>query len=913
MPNNLGLAGSQAQKQVRFAPIFTSRFFSGLWTNRSPLRDATTSRIVEKFYGQAGDALIAGNNVEISTKLTMVRRPGHTELDSNTYTSPDRFYEFKLFNASTEKILLMIDQANTLYSWYGGVKTAIFTKSAGAGQTYMQSIGNSLYFGDGVDNKKYLQTLFTWTASTALGNAKYPFFNTFWIDAAGNIQQLVGTHFPISEITISAPTSTQSPVVTVTSTVTLAGLINIGDTLTFPDTMTLWQFEGQQATVLSISGLSMIVSYPLNYLLPGLPITDIESINGSVFNGGNPVTGVTIPVNDSGTGASANVNTINGGPSVLVDTDNGNYYIDNSAIWYNHGSPIENWGIDNTNNAPLLPALNGHNPLGYTGATLAFWVEGATVPASQAIVDQFNNIQFTTAGGTSQLAAPNFSQILGQTTTDGSVTWVCVWTSALSPQNGGYIYCVGLVNSLDNTVSNVCPLSLPTGNFIGLQGIFIPPGAGLPIIGAGSTPLDTQADYVAIFRTTDGQASPFLIPGNGTTWTTSLKEYMVQGYLDTTQDTQLNNLISAPINLENTPPAFGAINLTLHLGSIWYSIGNVVYWTSGAFTPVGNGVNGTNPLNFDELPSLVTRLVPVAAGMLVFTVSDIFLIGGSNTAQSPIQPALAILPGIGLSSYNALDLNGSLIGLFTTDNQFLILDPSAGTTYAGMPIGDQLLLNNGNPGQNWNPANVYVAWHVQGMDQGWYVCDGEFGWYKLIATPSPEGPGYTWAPFATIVGGANCVQSVEITPGLHRLLVGPTGTGPILERNLSVWTDNGTPYPANATIGSAVLAQPGQIAEVAFITTDSIRIGTPLYLGLLINEALPYYKGPIDYIKDWEADPPNFPESQSFYAQRFYLANMNDEIPAMRHLQMQVVFSPYDTVQNELNTLTIFGSYSQEL
>ena len=120
MPNNLGLAGSQAQKQVRFAPIFTSRFFSGLWTNRSPLRDATTSRIVEKFYGQAGDALIAGNNVEISTKLTMVRRPGHTELDSNTYTSPDRFYEFKLFNASTEKILLMIDQANTLYSWYGG-------------------------------------------------------------------------------------------------------------------------------------------------------------------------------------------------------------------------------------------------------------------------------------------------------------------------------------------------------------------------------------------------------------------------------------------------------------------------------------------------------------------------------------------------------------------------------------------------------------------------------------------------------------------------------------------------------------------------------------------------------------------------------------------------------------------------
>ena len=914
MPNNLGLAGATAQKQVRFSALFTSRFFSGLWTNRSPLRDATTSRIVEKFYGQAGDALIAGSNVEISTKLTMVRRPGNSLFDSNTYTSPKRFYEFKLFNASTEQILIMIDQANTLYSWFGGVKTTVFSKSTGAGQSFMQSVGNTMYFGDGLDNKKYLQTLFTWTASTAVGNDKYPFFNTFWIDAAGNIQQLVGTHFPISEITISAPTATQSPIVTVTSTLPLTNLINLGDTLTFPDSMALPAFRGQQATVLSISGYSVIVSYPINWLLPGLPITDFEFINGSIFNGGNPTTGLTIPVNDTVSGFDSNVNTINGGPSVLVNTQIGNYYIDNGAIWFNHQAPVENWGIDNTNNAPVIPILNGYNPLGYSGQTLAFWSAGALIGAADAIVDQNNNIQFSTAGGTTGLVRPNFSQILGQSTYgDGSVTWICVWISALSPVNGGYKYCVGLVNTLDQTVSNVSSLSLPTGNFIGSTGYFIQSGAGLPVATVVKSEVDTQTDYVAIFRTTDGQSSPFLIPGNGTTWTISLKEYMENGYLDTAQDSQLNNLISAPINLENTPPAIGAINLVLHLGSIWYSIGNVVYWTSGALTPVGNGVNGTNPLNFDELPSLVKRLVPVAAGMVVFTVSDVFLIAGSNTASSPIQPALPILPGVGLLSYNALDLNGALIGLFTTDNQFLILDPSAGTSYAGLPIGDQLLLNNGNPGQSWNPSTVYVAWHVQGMDQGWYLSDGVNGWYKLIATPSPEGPGYTWAPFATIVGGVNAVQSVEITPGVHRLLAGPTGTGPILERNLNIWTDNGTPYPANATVGSAVLAQPGQIAEVAFITTDSIRIGTPLYLGLLINEALPYYKGPIDYVKDWEIDPPGFPESQSFYGQRFYLANMNDEIPAMRHMQIEIVFSPYDTVQNELNTLTIYGSFSQEL
>ena len=70
MSNQLALAGAQPQKAPRFAPIFTSRFFSGIWTNRSPLRDATTSRLVEKWYGAAGDAMnailaAAGHNLRI--------------------------------------------------------------------------------------------------------------------------------------------------------------------------------------------------------------------------------------------------------------------------------------------------------------------------------------------------------------------------------------------------------------------------------------------------------------------------------------------------------------------------------------------------------------------------------------------------------------------------------------------------------------------------------------------------------------------------------------------------------------------------------------------------------------------------------------------------------------------------------
>ena len=929
MPNNLGLAGASAQKQTRFSSIFTSRFFSGLWTNRSPLRDATTSRIVEKFYGQAGDAIIAGTNVEVTTKLTLARRPGTTLYDAvNTYNNPDRFYEFKLFGPSAEQINIMIDQANELYSLFGGVRTSVFAKSAGAGQSFMQSVGNILYFGDGKDNKKWLQTLFTWTALTALGTPTTPFFTTYYYDFIGSIQQLVGTAFPITGTTLAAPSGSVGETLTISSSVALSALVQVGNTVTFPPTMSATWLQNQMATILSISGTSMVVEYPLPYM--ETPGTTTETVTGIVYNGGTPTTGITEPSSTGNTNHSATVNAVGGGVTFVTATS-GNLTIDGSAVWANRNNPVENWGLANVNNAPLIPIVEPNNftihypvattfdePPTYTTVTAGNPL-GTTIAAPNvlAVIDTNGNLQLATTAGTTGPGGQNpaWSTILGTTTNDGSVVWTLIYINTLIASNGGYDYWVALVNTLDNTVSNCSQVSLPTGNFTYNPGVFIPPGAGLPSNSSGQVSIDTQADYVAIFRSTDGQSTPFLIPNaSGILSTTiSLVEYLQSGFLDTTPDTGLNNLVSGAIVGENTPPVVGAINLTFHLGSIWYSIGNVVYWTSGPATPVGNGLNGTNPLNTDSMPSLVKRLVPTTSGMIVFTVSDIYIIPGNNTSSSPIQPALPLLPGIGLLSYNALDTNGALIGLFTTDNQFLILDPSSGTTYAGFPIGDQLLLNNGNPGQSWNPANVYVAWHVQGMDQAWYVCDGVNGWYRVIPTPSPEGPGYTWAPFAAITGGVNAVQSIEITPGVHRLLLGPTGVGYIQERNLNVFMDNGTAYPANATIGSAVLVQPGQVAEVAFITADAVKIGSPITLGILVDEALPYYTGPIDLLTDWVNDPPQLKPSRSFWSQRFYLSELEDETAAMRTCQIQVIFNPSDTVQNELLTLSVFGAFSQEL
>jgi hypothetical protein len=546
-----------------------------------------------------------------------------------------------------------------------------------------------------------------------------------------------------------------------------------------------------------------------------------------------------------------------------------------------------------------------------------------TLP-STIIVDKNSNEQTSYETGVSGTTQPVWQTTKFSLTADQApLQWICL--GSIPPVNNGtgqitatsaqgWLYWIALVNTVDQTVSNVGPVSLGTGPVIAGQ-ILIPAGAGIDL-----TTLDPQVDYVAIFRSTDGGAIPLLVPGLGNAiWTVPLTQYLQNGYIDTTPDTGLDELIQGAAAGENTPPPTGTVNLTYHLNRIWYSVGNTVWYTSGPTTPSGNG-NGTNPLNYSTVPSQVKRLVPTAIGMLVFTVSDIYIIAGNGTSSNPILPAVPYLTGIGLAGYNALDINGGLIGFYTTDKQFVIFNPSAGLDYAGFPIGDQLRLNNGTPGQSWNPDKVYVAWYTNGEDQAWFLGDGYNGWYKFIATPAPE-TGTSWSPFATINGGAGAIQAikaVEVSPGNHKLLIGPGSvTDQILTRDLDATTDsgttgsNGTTYPAYGIFGSYVLALPGQVAKVAFVTVKSVLTGSPAVLGLLLDEALPYFKGSLDIIKRWVNDPPELPPSKSFYSQRFYLSDDPDETAYCSDMQIMIQWPP-EAAQNELQTFTIWGAYEIE-
>src|SRR5947209_15986052 len=104
MANPLEQAGA-VRDPSKYAPIHTNRFFTGLWTHRSPLRDAATPFLYEKFYsGSRYDSLIGGLNCELSSRLTLRRRPGHSVYNSQTFPAIKRFYEFRQFSALTETI-----------------------------------------------------------------------------------------------------------------------------------------------------------------------------------------------------------------------------------------------------------------------------------------------------------------------------------------------------------------------------------------------------------------------------------------------------------------------------------------------------------------------------------------------------------------------------------------------------------------------------------------------------------------------------------------------------------------------------------------------------------------------------------------------------------------------------------------
>src|SRR5271166_4495194 len=112
MPSALEAAGA-TREPSEYATLSMDRAITGLWTQRSPLRDADVPYLLGKFYSASRfDSLIDGINREISAKLTTKRRAGSSVYNSNTFPAANSLYPYKRIVNGSEVLRLIYDGAD---------------------------------------------------------------------------------------------------------------------------------------------------------------------------------------------------------------------------------------------------------------------------------------------------------------------------------------------------------------------------------------------------------------------------------------------------------------------------------------------------------------------------------------------------------------------------------------------------------------------------------------------------------------------------------------------------------------------------------------------------------------------------------------------------------------------------------
>ena len=878
MANALQNAGALSDPS-NFAPLHTNRIFTGLWTNRSPLRDAATSDYQEHYGMGRQDSIWDGYNSEISPRLTLIRRAGSRVYNPNSIPPVKRFYSFNTFTLTDEVIRVMADTAAVVYdATYNpaapAAPKAIFTKSPGAGSTFFLSVGNTLYFTNGVDNKQWVYDPTTGTGVI------YDF----------------GINAPVN-----APVATQQPRPNPYPT-WLANMIHAAWVSSSPAT-TFWNYvviRGSDGNLHRWGHFAAAGDAAMNGTLGSAePNWASSSLDGTITwtnaGAGTWQSGFGYGVGDLVVGKISNPPgtpdqlfvSIHGGPS-------------------NNTGLAPNWGAAGSINMQIGDGTGGlvwQN----VGRVLA-WSDVATLKGQPSglsnsittnpnIVDPNGYLQTVFQMGTTNTSPPaQFQSEDFALTSDALVIWQNTGPYAV-PGTAPIQYGYAFMNSATVDVSNMSPASTP---------ITVIQGNEVMVQGDGST--QSGVDTVVIYRIPQG-GSTFLYldqipnPPVGQKWT----------YIDNTPDSGLDTEIQAQVGGEGTPVPAGATCMGYHLTRIFVAVGNVVWISSG---PDATVAGSSGNAGFDTqlvAQSKITRFWACSLGMVVFTVRDAYIILGSATDTDPLY-MVVFIEDLPLRSYDCFTVNKTTPYLLMGNNQLVALDPSAGIIEAGFPIADRLI-------DEYDSASSYVTFHSQSsLDTALYVANGGIAptpdggttpatgqWYRMSANNAPE-QGSAWSTKASLSGfNMGCVQSVEILPGIYRLLISGTTAGPILQRDRTKNTDNGDPYPVDTVFGNIVLAQPGQLAALSFITLESVRLGTRAGLALLLGEI----SGTFDVLNRTRQDPPNLPPSSTLYSDRYHFAQNQNEAWC-RHFQMAISW-PAEDAANELLTFTIFGQTWQEM
>ena len=331
----LETAGAQIQP-TSAAPLHTNEFFTGLWTNGNPLGPGAVPFLYQRFYSaQRYDRLIDGLNIEISTRLTPIRRPGHTVYNPGPFPAIARFYEFRGFTATDEVIRLMADcdgaPGSVREVTQPTTNTVLWTKAAGAGRTSFVSDGNTLYAGDGTTTHKWVASAASWTAGKQWNTGD------FIVDSNNNIEQAVGAqtaniaYIKIVDVLIPGPPVSHQRIVTLWFSSATPLNVKNGVSLNMAGLTTVPFLNGTSGTLTRIvSATQMEMTFTFAGTLP--PVTAYSAETGTA---------------STGTG-------ISGGSVPAWNPTQGQVTQDGGNQWYNAGGAVQPWGGAGPASAPTI-------------------------------------------------------------------------------------------------------------------------------------------------------------------------------------------------------------------------------------------------------------------------------------------------------------------------------------------------------------------------------------------------------------------------------------------------------------------------------------------------------------------------------------------------------------------------------
>ena len=387
----------------------------------------------------------------------------------------------------------------------------------------------------------------------------------------------------------------------------------------------------------------------------------------------------------------------------------------------------------------------------------------------------------------------------------------------------------------------------------------------------GNFGADGQVDQIEVYRNADGGGIFFKLgtvtnPGSGT-W----------DFVDQIEDSALGTL-KAPLAGLNAPPTDGINNVVFHVGRMWGSVNNIVYYSGGGEILNGVPEEAWSALNFFNFPGKVTALFPFSIGLLVFTESALFVIRGIDQTSFFAMPWQKRL---GIGSNRAIAGTEDRAFIFTSERELLSIAPEE-IREIGLPIADRLAAIA--------PSSVELTLHRdEATDNNLYVSDGANFYYKLALVDE------VWSPKSLITNSLKTLGSVETTAGDFDLLLGrPVSTDVILKRDNTVFTDNGIAYAMNMSFGSFVVAPPAQLRQIESVILERSSGNTDYSVGRRLNEVGLEYKLILSKVDD----PPELGSSDTARSVRYYIREM------ARHLQVRLSL-PAEDNGTELYSLTL--------